>query len=89
MKAITATLEAVVEADRKFFEENPELDEYIRPIFPCEISEAKSIGCIHADSVQVKRVAEGVRVRIFFTRSPSGHCYKKRAKSKGFGVAHA
>lgn len=84
-----STLEGVMEADRKFFEENPELNEYIRPIFPCEISEAKSIGVIHADSVQVKRVAEGVRVRIFFTRSPYVHCDRKRTKSKGFGVVHA
>lgn len=88
MKTKVTTLEEVVEADRKFFEENPELNEYIRPIFPCEVSEAKSIGVIYADSVQVKRVAEGVRVRIFFTRSPYAHCDKKRTKSNGFGVAH-
>lgn len=84
-----ASLQEILEIDRKFFELNPELDEYVRPIFSSERSEAVLNGVIRADSVLVKKVPEGVPVRIPFTRISSLNFGKKRKKSHGFGVAQA
>lgn len=80
-------LQEIMEIDRKFFESHPDLNEYVRPIFPFEKTESVLNGVIHANSVLVKKVAEGVRVRIPFTSNSSIHFVRKRKKSRGFGAA--